>query len=516
MREIELKFIIDEDAPRQLRSRVRALNLSTGAPKTRTLRSIYFDTPEHALRKAGISLRLRREGRRWIQTIKTTAQLHGGLSQVSEVEDPAPGARLRLEAISDASIRNEIMRAVKGSSLQPICETVMRRTSSELFLDGHIRAELAIDVGEIHAGGRSAKLREAEIELLEGNQSGLFDVARALFPVGGLTFSRFSKAARGYLLAEEGRIDLAPAPRNSEAVVLDRCQIAEQAARDVLRECFDQIATNMVVVRNLNEPEGPHQLRVGLRRLRSAFSVFLPVLGSPEMSRLREEARWLSKEVGKLRDLDVVVNDVVWKEAQLHPEEPSLSALGDRLMQQATELRHGLCRLLEEARAQLFVLDLAQFVESRGWLVPEDFSQTERLAAPVAELAEDSLRALWKKVSKHARRLDTLDVKQRHEFRKELKKLRYVVEFFSPILVKKSVDPFRKRLQKLQDMLGALNDAVVVGATLTGVEAEAVSDRGVHRAMGWVIGASQARAEFGWAQAKVLWQDLEKTRPFWK
>ena len=387
MSEIELKFLLDELTSSELWARVKASKLANGSPKTRTLRSIYLDTPEHALKKAGIALRLRRDGRRWIQTVKTKAELHGGLSQVGEVENPAPGGRLCLEAIPDAAVREEIVHRVNGAPLQPVCETVIRRSASELSLEDGTRAELAIDVGEIRAVERSAELREVEIELLEGSPGGLFDIAHVLFPDGGLRFSRLSKAARGYLLAEQGRIDPPLAPRNAMEVALDPAQIAEQAARDVLRECLDQIATNVVVVRKLDDPEGPHQLRIGLRRLRSAFSVYAPVLQSPEMTRLNEEARWLGQEVGRLRDLDVVANDIVRREAETHPDEPGLSALADALSRQAGELRDHLRKLLAEARVQAFLIDLARFVETRGWLVPQDFGQTERLAAPVAELA---------------------------------------------------------------------------------------------------------------------------------
>ena len=101
MSEIELKFLLDELTPSDLWARVKASKLASSGPRTRTLRSIYLDTPEHALKKAGIALRLRRDGRRWIQTVKTKAELHGGLSQVGEVENPAPGGRLCVEAIPD-------------------------------------------------------------------------------------------------------------------------------------------------------------------------------------------------------------------------------------------------------------------------------------------------------------------------------------------------------------------------------------------------------------------------------
>ena len=355
-----------------------------------------------------------------------------------------------------------------------------------------------------------------EIELLAGSASGLFDIAHMLVPDGGLQFSRLSKAARGYLLAEEGRIDLPLAPRNAQNVALDPAQTAEQAAREVLRECLDQIATNVLVVRQLDNMEGPHQLRIGLRRLRSAFSVYAPVLQSPEMNRLDAEARWLGQEVGSLRDLDVVANDMVRREAETHPDEPGLSALTDVVLRRARERREQVRKLLAGARVQGFLIDLARFVETRGWLVPQDFGQTERLAAPVTALAGQSLNKRWKKVAKHAKGLETLTVEQRHELRKDLKKLRYAVEFFSSLFPAKRVDPFLKRLKKLQTLFGDLNDAATMRAMFTGTDISGAADPPIQRAIGWMIGASQARAEFGWTGAKVLWRDLKQTRPFWR
>ena len=514
MAEIELKFVIDESMAGRLWTRAKELKLVSDSRKTRTLRSVYLDTPKHVLKNAGITLRLRRVGRRWTQIVKTKAKLHGALSQVDELESPAPGGRLCLEAIPDASVRDEIIRRVNGSPLQPVFETVMKRTASELSLGEGTRAELAIDVGEIRAEGRSAELREAEIEFVEGRRADLFDIAHALFPDGGLRFSRVSKTARGYLLAGEGRIDPPLAPRKAEAIALDPTQTAEQAARDILRECFDQITANMVIVQKMDDPEGPHQLRVGLRRLRSAFSVFTLVLQSPELARLGEEARWLGEEVGRLRDIDVV-NDIVRREADSHPGEPGLSTLADGLSEQAAEVRGQLRKCLTEARAQAFLIDLARFAETRGWLVPQDFGRTEQLAA-LSVLAASALSKRWRKVGKRARGLKTLDVGQRHELRKELKKLRYAVEFLSPLFLAKRVEPFVKRLKKLQTVFGDLNDAATVKAMFARTEVRCGSDLLAQRAIGWVIGASQARAEYSWARARAMWRDLKETRPFWK
>ena len=125
---------------------------------------------------------------------------------------------------------------------------------------------------------------------------------------------------------------------------------------------------------------------------------------------------------------------------------------------------------------QAFLIDLARFVETRGWLVPQDFGQTERLAAPVAELAGQALNKRWKKVGKRARGLETLDTEQRHEWRKELKKLRYAVEFFSPLYPAKRVDSFLKRLKKLQTVFGDLNDAATARAMFTGADVPGAGD----------------------------------------
>jgi CHAD domain-containing protein len=122
----------------------------------------------------------------------------------------------------------------------------------------------------------------------------------------------------------------------------------------------------------------------------------------------------------------------------------------------------------------------------------------------------------WKKVGKRARGLETLDVHQRHELRKELKKLRYAVEFLSPLFAAKRVESFVKRLKKLQTVFGELNDAATVKAMFVRREVRCASDPGTQRAIGWVVGANQARADYGWAGAKGLWRKLEDTRPFWK
>jgi inorganic triphosphatase YgiF len=509
-----LRFVIDEELVQQIWTRVKDRQLVTGKRKTSSSRVRYLDTPDHALEQADISLWLQRVRRHWMQTIEIGTTPQGGLSIGDRFQNTAPQGHPCIDAIFKRSIRDEINRQVNRSPLVPVCEAVVRRSSIELSPDSGSRAQLTIESSDILAAGRSAMLCEAEIALLTGKPGLLFDLTHLLLPAGGLHFSRLSKVARGHLLAERGCIDPPLEPYNAKEIVLHGDGSVEKAAHEILRECLDHIFTNVTVVDKLDDSEGPHQLRVGLRRLRSAFSIFSSALKNSEMARLSEEARWFGQEVGRLRDLDVIVTDIVQREADRHPEELGLQELGEALGREEKALRERLRQIIKERRCQAFLIDLARFVHIREWLDRLDLDQTERLAMPVSEHAAAALNKRWKKTVKRARGFDSLNDEQRHELRKELKKLRYAVEFFFSLFPAKRVEPFLKRLKKLQNVFGELNDAAMVKATLRNGSIGGPLSAG--RATGWILGASQARAELGWIGAKSLWRRLEETKPFWR
>jgi len=514
MRELELKFLLDAPGEKRLRAQPARVGLDADRARTATLRTIYFDTPDQRLRAGGIAVRLRRKGRGWTQTVKASRRLKAGVSETREVDSRAPGGRLDLAAIPDEAVRAEILGRIDGGVLEPVFETRMRRTTRILNLPDQGQVELAIDVGEIVAGERAAELREAELELVEGAPAALFEAARRLFPEGGIAFSNRSKAERGFLLADEGRVVDPPAPRNAETVALRPGQAVEHAARDILLECLEQIAANMVAVEASDDPEGPHQLRVGLRRLRSAFRLFKGQLGGPTMAALNAEARWLGRETGQLRDLDVVLSEMLASEDD--ERDPGFTALRAAVEARRAPVRARIVEVVRSARAQAFLIDLAEFVETRGWLVRDDHAQTARLAMPVETAAAAALEKRMHKASKLGKRIESLSVEERHELRKRLKKLRYGVEFFAPLFKAKKVKPFLKRLKKLQTMFGDLNDAAMAEALFTGPEAPGAADPAAQRAAGRVIGARLARAELFWERARALWSGLAETKPFWR
>jgi triphosphatase len=290
----------------------------------------------------------------------------------------------------------------------------------------------------------------------------------------------------------------------------------EAGIRELMRECADQIAANIERVWMSDDPEGPHRLRVDLRRLRCLFAIFAHVVRCGELDRLNAEARWLAREVGELRDLDVVRHDIVEAVAEQHLEDIPLSPLAAALAAQAHDRREALCTTLVAPRVQALMLDLTKFVETRGWLAAMDLTQRTHLAMPMRDFAGMTLEKLWRKARKRGRRFKTLGVDKRHRLRKDLKKLRYAIGFFAHLYKAKRVIPIARSVKDLQGIFGTLNDAELARVVLDRPDLASPVDVQAQRAVGWVLGASQARADVARLEAKDQWAKFKRAQPFWR
>ena len=512
--EIELKILLGEGGAARLAPRASSLAATGEKASTQTLKAIYYDTADRALARRKIALRVRREGRRWVQTVKLGSGPVGGLSRLEESEAPAPGGRLDLARIPDEAIRRAVAEAVGDAPLSPVFETDFRRVSRILRGPHGGAVELALDAGAIRANGAEAALEEAELELKSGDVRDLFAVAKALFPEGPLRVSRRNKAARGYALAAgEAAVEPAPAAAHAGPVALSRGLTAEEAARDVLRACCDQIAANAAASALGDDPEAVHQLRVALRRLRTAAGLFREPLGGPALDALGAEAKDVAAAAGTVRDLDVLAEEML---APLAGRDAGAPPLIEALETRREEARAALKRRLASGATVAFLLDLGAFVEGRGWLRPDDFGQTATLAEPVERLGARMLDKRWRSAAKLGGRLPTLEDEARHELRKRLKKLRYAVEFFAGLWPEKRVKPFLKRLKALQEDFGALQDLATARMLLTGPDAPAAADPAAQRAVGYALGRWEAASEASRASAEAHWAALAKAERFWR
>ncbi len=497
--ETELKFEIDAAAARDLLAHPR---LAGGGVEIQLLVARYFDTPTEALRRAGASLRLRDgEGEGRVQTVKFAGGETTGLFSRSEetVEVAASARRPDLARFEEETAAR--LAAIVGEEPLELQFTVRveRRIVAEKTADGSL-VEIGVDSGKVTAGRRSHAFHEIEFELKGGDARALFALAADLVPPVGGRLGTGSKSSLGYRV-KQGAEALAPQAVKASEPDLSGDVTVEAALRACLRSCIAQVAANIPVCLFTDAPEGPHQLRVGLRRLRTVLSAFEPVMAPGAAEALGEEAKWLADEVGALRDADVLADEIVAPLAGRVGLAGPLAKLADLRDERRTALRE----TLGGPRACRFVIDLLAFAECRGWLSSTDLTQSERLIAPLEGFAREAVDHRRKKIDKLAHRLDDLDAEERHDLRKSFKKMRYLLEFFAPLLPGKKAKALVSRTKKAQDLLGYLNDTVMAHR-LPGLVGEGASVADL-TALGYVIGWHEAKAEDAWERTKALFED---------
>jgi inorganic triphosphatase YgiF len=515
-REIELKLELDPKAQDAIKHAGTASGFTASKAVTKTLRSIYFDTPDQTLRKSKISLRIRKSGRNWIQTAKLGTGVMGGLSSPIEAEHPVKGRALDFSVIEDPSVRGRLHELIGDAPLNECFETVMKRTTRELIRktdSAHI--ELAFDTGNILAGGGSQPLVELEMELKAGPSLAVFETAKALLKDVPFRFSPYSKAERGYRFSEGQTLEELT-PFFARKISLAVGSSVEHAFRDILRSCLTQISENRLAALSSNDPESTHQLRIGLRRLRSAFRLFRPVLNPVSTRPLDTMAQTIAAKAGALRDLDVLIHEIVSPLIKDAPPDVSFdNLLNDLKTVRAESTRPSLTNSLKSAEINAFLLDLATYTECRGWLDPENFDQTALLAQPIEAQANKALAKQWKKVLSYGKRIEDLSIPERHEMRKALKKVRYGIEFFGCLYPKNTVKPFLKRMKKLQNIFGYLNDVAMTEQLPVTCSLSGRNDPETAQAIGFVIGWHEAECRSSWQHAKGYWDAARDTPKFW-
>jgi inorganic triphosphatase YgiF len=438
--EIELKLEIDPgDAARV--AEAPALAGLTG--DRQELLSTYFDTPDEDLRRKGFGLRIRRKGGKRIQTVKAEGEGAAGLFVRPEWECEVKGDRPVLDAHSGPLA--ELFAPEVLGALAPLFETRVTRTVFEPMIEG-AAIELALDVGEAAAGPRRAVLSEVELELKSGNPRALFDLARQLDEHVPLRLGVRSKSEVGYRLTGDDK----PRAIKAEPIALDRGGDARDAFAAIAHGCIRQFRLNEAGVMTVGGAGSVHQARVGLRRLRSAFSLFKPLLdGDARAELLKLELKWLAAELGDVRNLDVLIPRM------------SEDVRGQLESVRAQALEHVRVSLAS-ARTRLLMIDLAEWLVIGDWRVdPADPALAARLAP---DFAADILDRHRRKIRKRGKHLAKLDDEHRHEVRIEGKKLRYAAEFFGSLYpgkkAKRRHKAFVSAIEDLQDALGELNDLV--------------------------------------------------------
>ena len=448
--EVELKLALAES--HQARFLRHPLLKQAVEHHAETLDNIYYDTADLSLRRSGVSLRLRRKGRDWLQTVKLAGTSVAGLSSRPEWEVPYAG-HFDFSSIDQSAVRQWLQRPKLLARIIPICETRFRRVTWK-FPASPGAVLLTLDRGWIIANGRREAISEVELELAGAPVHAIFGLATQLAQRVTLTPSVLSKAERGYRLHSGAP----PVPFKAAAAALSPAMPPFEAFRHIALSCLEHLQQNHRGALTSDDPEYIHQMRVATRRLRAALRLFAPMLPEHFAEPLRVPLSALMKQLGRARDLDVLLTEIANPVLATLPNEPRLPALASDI----TNRRYA-------ARAQAIVM-LAAPDYGRMLLTTLESLHTKPSADAATILllrfASERLKRLRNKVRRLAVAARVEDPIALHALRIGVKRLRYALEFFSPMAPERASNRVLKRLATLQDTLGQLNDLSNAGAML--------------------------------------------------
>ena len=423
-------------------------------PKRRRVETTYFDTESGALQQARAALRLRRSGRRWLQCFKTDPA-SGALAVRHEWELSARGGQLDPLAFPVEEIRSAagVDLAALPTRLTPVFRTRFQRAATQENHANGTQVEIAFDEGTIEARGRSLPLRELEFEILDGDAMPVLQRLRELVPALGLALEIESKAERGYRLS--ARMPLRPI--KARPPDLDTGASAERAIGAVVGACVAQAAANVRGAVSARDPEYLHQLRVGLRRLRSGLRVFREFAPAEQTRSLIDALRGALPALGAARDWDVTTEALERRIVPAAGGSIDYAPLLRWARRRRTEARREARRTAGSSAFQQILLDALIWAEQAA-------GRNEAASAPLARaqtleaFAARKVARLARKVSAAGAQCAWPDPAQRHRLRIRLKRLRYVCEFFAVCFKRKRIKRYLAHLEDLQDLLGELND----------------------------------------------------------
>ena len=504
-REVELKLSIP---PERLAGLMRSPRLRAPASNravTRALRNVYYDTSKLALRDQGMVLRVREAGRRYVQTLKVASGSPVGLFRRREWETPL------LQPQPDLS-RLRRFPDLHGP-LSPVFRSEIRRTTRTLQLGNRASVEVAIDRGAVETPNAAAPVCEIELELRNGDADALFDLALALNEMAPLRLMTASKSDRGYLMLRGGQVESSRAA----PLRLETAMTAGDALSAMLRHGLGHLLANEAAARQGLDPEGVHQMRLALRRLRSALAAFRTLMPQDTTERLRGELKWLAGELTSARDLDVFLEELHAPLLAAFPQDAGLQQLGALARTARAAAYERVRAVCGTTRYTALLIKLSRLAETRGWQEQLGPEAVTGLGAPALEFASDLLSQRHQKARKRGRRLRALSTDERHVLRLAVKKLRYAADAFRTLYVGEATRGYLKRLARLQDQLGFLNDL----ETACGLVDRFVSENGAQdatrlaRAGGLLIGWHARRAKRATRRLGKDWKMFKTVPPFW-
>ncbi|HEX4157539.1 MAG TPA: CYTH and CHAD domain-containing protein [Rhizomicrobium sp.] len=497
--ETEIKLVFEPG----LRPKIERHPLFAGAvrakPEHREL-TTYFDTDDFLLHRHGYSLRTRKSGGHIVQTLKHVPDEPAAALQGDEWEWNLNNGRLLLgpvkQLLADSGLDGEFVRP------KPRIVTEILRHSFEMEHDG-CGIEAVIDEGVVRAGGREEAVHEVELEIKHGPAGPAYRLALQLLERSALRLGPESKADRGYrLLTGE------TPPRKARTAPLPQSATFGEALEWTIGTALQGFVANLPAAQ-AGTPEGVHQARVALRRVRSMLVLYAPCVERCAREHFNSAIRELGAVLGAARDWDVFIDETLGAAARAGVPADWIDALKEPAEVRREAARGAVREKLGSKAPAELVLGLEAWVGDPDWTT--DSPRSSQL--PVRKIMPGLMDRLTRKVSRRGRHLARLTASELHPLRKSVKKLRYSAQSTSRIYSNKSVKRHAKACKKLQEILGTINDSQVTTRLLADI---APRDSA---ALGAAAGALQRwnmdRQDGLRADLEKAWRKLKGVDSYW-
>ncbi len=391
--EIELKFLVSDAVVPLIPALITQFAKTVTNKPSRSLQNAYYDTPSRELRALDIGLRTRCADNQCEQTIKLAGEVVGGLHQRPEYNLPLEGSRPNLLAF-DAAIWPHCMQVPAiADNLYPIFSTNFIRRTWLIETESGAKIEVVLDKGEIVASGQVEPISELEIELIEGSRSELFALADTLVRESHVRLGLYSKAARGYRLADDKPLK---ASKSIGFVPLKSAATQEQALIESINYAIRFVQKHEACYFIKPSLKTLKRVTDGIRLIRHTFWLFDDIVNKDDTESLRTELKWL------LGELAWVENAIQLKTytSKRHAYYKKINSAPE-LTQVINDLKaiqpsiENIKTFFHSTRYNRLLLQLTTWLIEKQWR--KSWGQTEFQAAekPVAEIAKRLFAKDW-------------------------------------------------------------------------------------------------------------------------
>jgi inorganic triphosphatase YgiF len=501
--EFELKLAMDKQYASRLSHQAVILNKSASKPSSHKFANIHFDSPDLKLMDAGVTLHVSHASSGWIQTIQLSGSSHIGLHQYLEWNTPIVGSHPDFTKIYEPILLRIFPNNKLRKSIIPLFKTEIHRTSWQLAFNNGDQVEVTFDIGRLIARKNEEVISEVKLKLKSGHVGRLFDLALELQDAIPLSLENLTLAQRGYAHYRHSP----PQVIKAQLPNLTRKMNTNIAFKEIVWECINQLQLNQNVVLHTSDIEGVHQMRIALRRLRSAFSLFKLILGHKKCAFILSELKWLSDILGKARDIDVLLTQTIPAISKQLKHHPGLLILQQLALKRQAEVYDFTREALLSQRYNCLLLTICAWLENEKWKQTKKHYQ-------LLSVATRTLNRFHKQLLRHNGSLTDMPPEYRHATRIASKRLRYAAEFFMSLYPAKDCAKFIKILAQVQECLGQINDITVAERLLDELnhaQADAQSIEAIQRFKQW----NASSAAHNIAKINPIWKQLTTTRPFW-